>query len=254
MKVLVFQSHAKNAPPWIGRCTASVRDWALQQDFEYRLLGDELFRGIPLAITLKAQSRLPLADLGRLLWAKRLLRDWDRVVWVDADVLVFDPKSFLIDTSQEHLVCREILVERRKGATLTVAKACNPTVLMFSRESALLDEWLRGIERKASTSKGLGDADFGRELLRQISPRMVLPAVLSVGHFNAAVLKELHGHKGPAIKRMMEASGAPFAAANLCAHHKLANEVYLPIIDRLLETAGAVVNDLLPLRANSEPA
>jgi hypothetical protein len=255
MKVLVFQSHPRNAPPWIRRCAASVRGWTRQQDWQYRLLGDELFRGIPLAITLKAQSRLPLADLGRLLWTKRLLKDWDRVVWIDSDVLVFNPESFLIDLSQEHLVCREILIARgRGGGKLTAAKAYNPTVLMFSRQSAFLDEWLRGIERKASASKGLGDPDFGRDLLRRLSPRGGLPAVFSVGHFNAAILKEIHGHPGPAIGRMMEASGVPFAAANLCGHHKLPDETYLRIIDRLLESGGAVVNDHLPGKVKGEPA
>jgi hypothetical protein len=255
MKVLVFQSHAKNAPLWIRRCTASVRDWARQQGWEYRLIGDELFRGIPLAVTLKAQSRLPLADLGRLLWTKRMLGDWERVVWIDSDVLVFDPKSFLIDMSQEHLVCREILVSRHKdGDKLTVESSYNPSVLMVGRESTLLDEWLGIIDRKASTSAGLGDADFGREILRKMSPRNALPAVLSVGHFNAAILKEIHGKTGPAITRMMQASGVPFAAANLCGHHQLPNDAYLRIIDRLLESSGAVVNECLPLNVNSKPA
>jgi hypothetical protein len=69
---------------------------------------------------------------------------------------------------------------------------------------------------------------------------------MSVGHFNAAVLKEIYGLSGPAIGLMMRASSVRFAAANLCGHHNLPNKTYLRIIDRLLESAGGVVNDRLP--------
>jgi hypothetical protein len=105
------------------------------------------------------------------------------------------------------------------------------------------------MEQRAQERPRLGDADFGRELLRQLSRRGDLPSISSVGHFNAAILKEIYGSAGPAIDAMMKASGVRFAAANLCGHHNLPNEAYLRIIDRLLESAGGVVNDRLPLPA-----
>ena len=252
--MLVFQSHSVKTPSWILRCTASVRAWADRNGYAYRLLGNELFEGIPAAISLKAQSMLPLADMGRLLWAERLLKEWDCVIWIDADVLVFDPSNFAVDTTLPHLVCREVLVRREKGAALpTVLLGSNPTVLMFQRGSSLPARWLGQMRKVAARRPGLGDADFGRELLRQIAPRGGLPAIRTVGHFNAAILKEIYGHEGPSIELMMKASGVPFAAANLCGHHKLPNDAYFRIIDRLIESGGAVVNDWLPRKATSPP-
>jgi hypothetical protein len=243
VKVIVFQSHAKNPPIWIRRCTLSVREWTKRLGWNYRLLGDELFRGVPLAISLKARSRLPLADLGRLLWAKRLLQDWDRVIWLDSDVLVFDPNSFGIATDNEDLVCREILIQRRVGsAEVDALFGHNPTALMFGRKSPLLDEWLQAIENHAARSPGFGDADFGREMLAGIARKRPLTAIESIGHFNAAILREIHGSSGAALRKLMECARAPLAAGNLCGHYRLPPKAYDRIIDRLIDSRGDIVN------------
>lgn len=214
--------------------------------WDYRLLGDELFRGVPLAISLKARSRLPLADLGRLLWTKRFLQDWDRVIWLDSDVLVFDPNSFAIATDNEDLVCREILIQRREGSTEVDASfGHNPTALMFGRESPLLDEWLHAIENHAAHSPGFGDADFGREMLAGIARKRPLTAIESIGHFNAAILREIHGLPGEALRKLVEKAGGPFAAGNLCGHYRLPPKTYDRIIDKLIDSRGAIVNATL---------
>lgn len=246
MKVLVYQSHAPRVPVWISRCTATVRAWAERNDFSYRLLGDELFAGVPIEISLKAQSRLPMADLGRLLWAKRLLAEWDCVIWIDADVLVFDPENLVVDLGAPYLLCRELLMKTDTGGKPRAFVGHNPSVLMLTREgSHFLTRWLTEIERHAARAAGLGDADLGREILRRIVKRDRIHAIETVGHFNVAVLKELHGRRGPVLSAMMQANGAPFAAANLCGHYPLPAAVYTRIVDRLMEDAGAVVNDLL---------
>lgn len=251
MKVLVYQSHPEKVAVWMRRCTASVRSWAERNGYGYRLLGDELFDGIPLKISLKALSMLPMADLGRLLWAERLLSEWECVIWIDADVLIFDPESFIIDTEVPFLVCREVLVKRDKERREppVVSSAYSPTVLMFRRGAPFLRRWIAKAKEHAARRPGLGDAEFGRELLRRIAPGKKLPAIESVGHFNAAVLEELYGDAGASIDLMMETAKVPFRAGNLCAHYKLPDRVCLKIVDRLLSTGGAVVNDRLTAAA-----
>ena len=59
------------------------------------------------------------------------------------------------------------------------------------------------------------------------------------------------GLPGDRVAPMMRAAGIPFAAANLCGHHKTSPALYLKVVERLLETAGGIVNDRLPLE---EPA
>jgi hypothetical protein len=230
-----------------------VRAWAERNGFAYRLLGDELFAGVPIEISLKAQSRLPMADMGRLLWAERLLAEWDCVIWIDADVLVFDAENFVIDLGAPFLVCREVLMKNDAGRKPRAVIGHNPSVLMLKREgSRFLANWLAEIRRHAARAEGLGDADFGRETLRRIMKGDHDHVIATVGHFNAAVLKELHGHRGPVLGAMMKASGVPLAAANLCGHYPLPAAVYTRIVDRLQKNAGAVVNGLLPATAEGK--
>jgi hypothetical protein len=246
MRTLVYQSHAPRVPVWIRQCTASVSHWAEANGFSYRLLGEELFADIPVQISVKAQSLLPMTDLGRLLWAERLLESWDRVIWVDADVLVFDPPRFVLDLGAPFLVCREILTETRKGGPPFPLIGHNPTVLMFQPDGdAFLKRWIGEIERVAKQAKGFGDADFGRNILSRIGPKGDRNTIRTVGHFNAAILKEIYGAPGPAIETMMRASGNPFAAANLCGHYPLSSKVYSAIVDKLAQSRGAVVNACL---------
>ena len=253
MPVLVLQSHAARVPMWIHRCTGSVRSWAETNGYAYRLLGDELFSGIPLQISLKAQSRLPAADLGRLLWIERLLAEWEQVIWIDSDVLVFDPEHFVIDLEARFLVCREILVRRQKGgAAPSVAVGSNPTCLMFQRNVPFLRRWIEAMEKHAARAPGLGDADFGREMLRRLAPSKGLPTIDTIGHFNAAILKDILGKGGPSLALMMKTSGVPFAAANLCSHYKVPNLTYTRIVDALMRDKGALVKGQL-LRAAPAP-
>jgi hypothetical protein len=248
MSALVYQSHSNRAPRWIRQCTATVRAWAAARGYRYRLLGDELFDGVGLEVALKARSMLPVADLGRLLWAERLLAENESVVWVDADVVVFDPERLAVDTNAPFLVCREVLVTRDKAGLSTpgVTIAYSPTVLFFRRGEPFLGRWIAAARKLADQRPQLGDAEFGRELLRKLARGKVLPAIKSVGHFNAAVLKEIYGHEGPATQLMMRASGTPFAAANLCGHYHMHGAVYLKIVEKLIATRGRVVNDALP--------
>jgi hypothetical protein len=244
MSTLVYQSHPPRAPAWIRRCTASARQWADRNGYAYRLLGDELFAGVPIEITMKALSRLPMTDMGRLLWAERLLSEYERVVWIDADVLVFDPERFVVDSDASFMVCREVLMKTGVGKPRAVVGR-NPSVLVVRRGTPFLRRWLDEMRRHAAKAEGLGDADFGREMLRRLAKGERLAAIENVGHFNASVLKEIHGARGPVLGAMMKASGVPFAAANLCGHYPLPATVYTRIVDRLMDGAGAVVNDHL---------
>jgi len=93
MKTVVYQSYrTRDVAPWLATCQASVRDWAARAGHDYRHYGDELFDRVPDWYRAKAGSLvLPVSDLARLVLARELLAEgYDRTVWVDADLLVFD--------------------------------------------------------------------------------------------------------------------------------------------------------------------
>ena len=136
-------------------------------------------------------------------------------------------------------------MKQQEEAAPVALVAYSPTVLMFHRDVPFLARWIAQVKELAVRQPGFHDAEFGRELLREIARREGLPAIANIGHFNANVLKEIHGSVGPAVEVMMKASGVPFAAGNLCGHYSLPDAVYQRIIDRLLATSGGVVNDHL---------
>ena len=72
---LVLQSY-RPAPVarWLARCLASVADWASRQGHDHLLLDDAFFAIVPDWYAARCGGeRLPVTDLARLLWTRRLL-------------------------------------------------------------------------------------------------------------------------------------------------------------------------------------
>jgi len=77
----------------------SVEEWAKARGFGYERHGDEMLDLAPDWYRDKASTVARgiclVADLGRLVLAREYLRRGvGRVIWVDADVVVFDPGAF----------------------------------------------------------------------------------------------------------------------------------------------------------------
>lgn len=73
----------------------SAREWAKSNHYDYRFYDDSLFDYAPDWFRKKADHHpCPVTDLARLVVARQLLTEgYDRTVWMDADMLIFDPKS-----------------------------------------------------------------------------------------------------------------------------------------------------------------
>lgn len=218
---------------------ATVRAWTESKGYQYRVLGDELFRGIPEAVARKVQSKLPLTDIGRLLWLRRFLadRNHDCVIWIDSDVLVFDPGNFKIDVSRTELVCREISVLTKDGGTV-VERSYNPTVLSFRNGSALLPRWIAACEGVAQRLPILPNEAFGRPLLEALSKVHELRCIEGVAHNTLDITSDIIKGQRQNIRRLVQKTKEPFAAANLSAHFPLGEDVFNQTVERLL-TDGA---------------
>ena len=100
MAVLILQSaNSGSSSRWIFDCIEGVRAWATAKRHHYRFLDDDFFKPVPTAIVEKlaghSQSAIILSDLARLHWCRHFLSlGYERVVWLDADVLVFAPDLF----------------------------------------------------------------------------------------------------------------------------------------------------------------
>ncbi len=175
MRTLILQSCPGKIPGWLQTCLDSTAAWARRWDYEYRLLGDELFAQVPGWYMEKIGGRLPIAaDLGRLQWARRLLdqdqADW--VVWLDADVLVFAPNRWQLSPVPDCSLGYELwlqAVENKQGHT--IHKNVHNAFCTFRRGGSTLPFLI-------DTTLGLMERVDGQH----ISPQFVGPKLLTSLH------------------------------------------------------------------------
>ncbi len=115
---LVIQSHRQPLPySWLAPCVDSVQSWAKQQNYDYQFIDDALFDTLPPWVLEKTSAQKVIAsDLARLKCLQQFLTaGYQRVVWLDADFLVFAPDNFQLPESSQlterYALGREIWVQ-----------------------------------------------------------------------------------------------------------------------------------------------
>ncbi len=145
---MVYQSFRNHdVPDWMATSMRSVRNWAEQQGFAYEFIGDEFFDVAPEWFRRQVnQQRHLVSDYARLILAKRYLQqEWERVIWVDADVLIINP-DLSLDPQHPYMFCRELWMTRREGK-LVFSERVNNSICAFSRNNNFLDFYLYACER-----------------------------------------------------------------------------------------------------------
>ena len=211
---LVVQSHPPDAPGWVRRCVATVGAWAAGNGFDHEVVGDELLDLAPRDI-----GRLPATDLARLrLLRDRLDRGCDRVVWLDADVVVFAPERVSVPAT--FAVCEEVWMT--PGRTLHLV--CNAALVAVAGDDRL-DEVLGETERRAAAAEGeLHERALGPDLVTALHRRRPFALVPGVVLVSPLVVSDV-------------AEGRPtlvdgYGAVNLCG--SMADQPFDAALDRLL--------------------
>jgi hypothetical protein len=163
VSTLVVQSSPARVQAWVERCMASVRGWASARGYEYEHLGDELLDLAPGWVHDAAgSSLLPVTDVARLeLIRRRLAEGRSRVVWLDADVCVFDPPCIDLESDADVAVCVERWVTGAPGGGLQAAPCVNNAALSVRQVDALLEATLA----RARAGDALGARALGPDLL-----------------------------------------------------------------------------------------
>ena len=196
--------------PWLAHCLESVRAWAQQAGFSYRFQGDSLFDLLVPYPFLDRYSRVIQSDIARLLWMEQSLAEgYERVIWLDADMLVHRPEEFTVP-SASFSVGREVWVQEtapnRYKAYVKVHNAwlhaCTGSVdLPFYRETAL-----RLLARNTSG----------------VPPQFVGPKLLTALHNVVGFeVNERAGMLSPEVARAYAYNGQPHRALALfLSRHK----------------------------------
>lgn len=256
-KTLVLQSYrTTDVPEWISVCLESVRQWAELSGFDYEFLGDEFFDFAPDWIREKCADHFyPVTDIARLhLLKQRLAGDYERVVWLDADVVIFDPEAFSVEAEHGYAFSHEVVFGNLRDGKIEVGRnRLNNAVMVFDEDNPMLDFYRFASEeilRKLDVEK-FSRIMIGPGLLIALDKAMPLERLTCVGLFNMIVIQALAVGDRQIPRHYRREFGHHIAGANMChfivreesgkARDK-ANEVCLKAVSRLLETRGDIIN------------
>ncbi len=221
MQTLVFQSwRTSGGPGWVQTCLASVASGAEGRGHGYRLIGDELFDVLPAWYRDKTVGRpMIAADLARLLTARELLDAGaaERVVWLDADVLVFDPGRLVLPPTP-YAFGREVWIQRDARGKLRAYRKVHNALCVFERGNPVLDFLAHATESMVGRyQEPLPATVVGPRLLGHLHNLVQFPLVGAVGSLGPLVLQDVLAGGGPALALHRRKQDGPLCGANLCA-------------------------------------
>jgi len=215
-----FRRH--DVPAWIGDCMAGVQRWAASRNFEYRMLGDEFLELVPHWYRAKAHGYITVvADLARLVLIRRNLElGYDRVLWIDADVVVFDPSALSVDVEAPYAYSREVWVERSAGGALKFLAKVNNSACLFSNSREAFAHLNGYIARCKSTIAGLRTITdhtiVGTRLLTALNRKKPLPILPGFALFSPAILEAILESNRSLLMAFAKLHEGRIGAANLC--------------------------------------
>lgn len=259
--MLIIQAYENTTTPaWIQRCLDSVKSWAETSGHDYRF-SPLLFDRVPAWFRDRCGPEIgPMTDLGRLC----LMQHWfdqgaSPVVWIDADVLVFDPRHLHIPPGLGFLAIDEITVGAGPdGVPVIMDRSVNGALLGASRDNAMFGIYRDAIEslvRNAPAGR-LPRTIAGPQLLSTLAKQHPINCLTTVGLFTLPILNDIAQGVELMPRTFSQSFGHRVAAANLCHFFRdmvVAGDVprYDAIleqaINRLLESRGEVVNQYLPV-------
>ena len=236
-RTLVVQSfRTEDVPAWLSICMNSVRAWADSCRFDYEFVDDALFSYLPEWYTKTQSAFYPATDLARLhLLADRQQR-YERVVWMDADILLFAPDRLCIDEIDGYAFCFErMLWIDGPGRYRPGDRGVNNAVMFFSREHPMLRFYIEAAkDLLMHIGKSPARTAIGPDFLTGLGKAMPLRLIENIGLLSPGILSPI-ASGDPSLSRIYrEIFGNPLAGANLC--HFMRNHTHAsdrPLFDAM---------------------
>jgi len=217
---LVIQSHRSPLPfDWLQECIDSTQSWAADNGFDYQWLGDEIFDSLDSELIEKTQSQKVIAsDLARLkAMQKALAKGYQRVVWCDADFLIFNAQQFILPDSSFALG-REVWVQEDKNLKLRAYTKVHNAFMVFCRGNHFLDYYTASAEQLLRANQGRMPPQFiGPKLLTALHNMVSCPVMETAGMLSPLVVRDILKGDGKALQLFKQKSTHFPAGANLCS-------------------------------------
>lgn len=270
-RVCVFQSYrTTNVPEWMTRCMGTVSSWAREQGHDYRFFGDEFFDCVPSWYRDACRGhKWPLSDLARLITARTQLEGgYDRVIWFDADLVIFRPQSLRIDTAPDFAFCREPWLGRRENPVKAILRGRGGIGGLFSRDNWrgfytvtnvnnalfcvgrgwMLDHYIESALYAGRFLQELPPQHMGPDMLTAFQKALRYPLIHNVGSFSDLIIRELASGRTRIPRAYSRLAGEPLYGANLCGSENIGAQHYAAAIENLIASDGDAINQYLPER------
>ena len=255
MKTLVVQSYrTRDVAAWISACLRSVQAWAGQAGYHYEFVDDRLFEYAPAWVRERCRDQLlPITDVARMrLLRERLQQGWDRVVWVDADVLVFAPERFVLDGDAPYALCHELWLRVYAAGEIESEEKVNNAVMLLTQRQPMLDFWIFAVDEilRAHAMHEIGPLTASTLFFTDLATIMPLRVLRNVGLLSPPVVRDIARGGGAVSREWARQFGHPVGAANLCASLQDRPSAGAVVgaaemdaaIEVLLRTRGSVLN------------
>ena len=253
MKTIVYQSYrTNNVPDWIETCMLTVKEWAHSNEFDYQTFDDSFFECVPEWFRNKTNGEIcPIVDLARLIFAKQFLaQEYERAIWIDADMLVFEPDKFIINIEQDFQFCHEIWLFNDSTGAYQISHRVNNSFMVFCRDNIHLDFFIDACLRIGRQNPKIGKLDMGTNFLSNLRKILPFPLIENIGILSPPLMREIVLEQPSGLIEYAKNISAPLACVNLCASLKgqmtqgvvATDSMYTDVIHALLSTHGNVIN------------
>lgn len=253
-ETVIIQSFRRHdVPAWMERCMSSVRRWAQSRNYDYCFYGDEIRELCGREYLDRVGSNWrSITNLARLEATRlKLAEGYGRVIWLDADVFVFDQAGFEMQTDAGYAFSHEVYVVRNPdGSARLVKRALHNAGFLFTPRQTDLDLFIQIIRHTVKTRVISSNLQVGVQLIGGLADTLAISAMTSVAMFSSDVIKSIAGADVEFLRAFVQHHGFKMQAANLglASRDEFSEAAVMAAMDRLEETSGDVVNSLMPDR------
>ena len=218
--VCILQSYDDTGmTPWLQACQSSVKAWCNVQGYTYRFVDDDLFEDVPDWYMQKVAGRKAIAaDLGRLQWITRLLGEFDVVMWLDIDVLVWAPEALRVNLQGRDCVFGQEAWLQEQDGKLRVYRSVHNAYLGFARASSTLPfliDTILHLMAKVDPNH-IAPQFVGPKLLTSLHNTVGFALEPRVGALSELFIARFQADQESAVTEYVRHLRAPLYAANLC--------------------------------------
>lgn len=250
---IVIQTFRKHTvPAWIQRCLDSAQKWAVLHGHDYSLAGDEFYDLCgPDYLVRGSKNPQAITNLARLVATRQQLdAGYQRVIWMDADVFVFDPARLVFDFLPENLTTgyafgREVwLFLDWSGAIHFYGPRAHNAASFFTQGALDLDMLITLIRHIDARRQIVSNYQVGVGLLRGLQYSLMFPTFSHVGVFSPVLLRAIAERDEKLLRFYGRVYRYQVCAGNLglSLQDQVTEDVLWRAMDHLEAGAGDAIN------------